>query len=349
LRTTFPPRAPHPTLDGDDEEVGVLGVEQVGTRWRSGTDRAQVQVQEKVRVADDVVALTLAAPDGGRLPDWTPGAHVDLTLDNGLTRQYSLCGDRWDAHTYRVGVLLEPASRGGSRYVHEQLEPGHVLGLGGPRNHFPLVPAESYLFVAGGIGITPVLPMIAQADLLGAEWRLLYGGRTRGSMAFLDELSAYGDRVEVRPQDEHGLLDLAGFLGDPRPGTPVYACGPGPLLAAMERACAGWPARALRTERFVAAEQGAPVRTTAFDVELHRSGRTVTVAPDTSVLEALSAAGVEVLSSCRQGTCGTCETTVLAGVPDHRDSLLGDEERAAGDCMYPCVSRSCSDRLVLDL
>ncbi|MBB3674838.1 PDR/VanB family oxidoreductase [Modestobacter versicolor] len=327
----------------------MLGVEQVDARWRSGTDRTVVRVQDKVQVAEGVVTLTLTAPDGGRLPDWTPGAHVDLTLENGLTRQYSLCGDRWDAHSYRVGVLLEPAGRGGSSYVHEQLEPGHVLGLGGPRNNFPLVPAESYLFVAGGIGITPVLPMIAQADLLGADWQLLYGGRTRSSMAFLDELSAHGDRVQVRPQDEFGLLDLPAFLGEPRPGTPVYACGPAPLLAALETACAGWPARALHTERFVAADQGAPVRTTAFDVELHRSGRTVTVTPDTSVLEALAAAGVEVLSSCRQGTCGTCETTVLAGVPDHRDSLLDDDERAAGDCMYPCVSRSCSDRLVLDL
>ena len=316
---------------------------------RSGSDRAVMRVAEKTEVAEGVVTLTLTAPDGGRLPDWTPGAHVDLTLDNGLTRQYSLCGDRWDAHTYRVGVLLEPTSRGGSAYVHQQLSPGHVVGLGGPRNNFPLVPADSYLFVAGGIGITPMLPMIAQAELLGADWALLYGGRTRRSMAFLDELSAYGDRVLVRPQDEFGLLDLTGFLGAPRSGTPVYSCGPAPLLAAMERACADWPARSLRTERFVAAERGAPVRTTAFDVELRRSGRVVQVTPETSVLEALGSVGVEVLSSCRQGTCGTCETTVLAGVPDHRDSLLDDEERAAGDCMYPCVSRSCSDRLVLDL
>jgi ferredoxin-NADP reductase len=327
----------------------VLTAEPFQQTGRAGVDRTVVRVAEKVRVADGVVTLTLAAPDGGRLPDWTPGAHVDLTLDNGLTRQYSLCGNRWDAHTYRVGVLLEPASRGGSRHVHELLEPGHTVGLGGPRNNFPLVPAESYLFVAGGIGITPILPMIAQAELVGADWRLLYGGRQRSSMAFLDELAVHGDRVLVRPQDEFGLLDLAGFLGTPRPGTRVYSCGPGPLLAAMEAACAGWPARTLHTERFVAAEQGAPVRTTAFDVELHRSGRTVTVTPDVSVLEALGAAGVEVLSSCRQGTCGTCETTVLAGVPDHRDSLLDDAERAAGDCMYPCVSRSCSDRLVLDL
>ena len=328
----------------------MLGAEQGGARRRSGNDRSVVQVLSRARVADGVVTLTLAAPDGGRLPDWTPGAHVDLTLGDGLTRQYSLCGDRWDAGTYRVGVLLEPAGRGGSRHVHEQLEPGHLLGLGGPRNSFPLVPAGSYLFVAGGIGITPILPMVAQAELLGADWRLLYGGRTRASMAFLDELAGHGDRVQVVPQDEGGLRrHLAGFLGEPRPGTPVYACGPGPLLTALETACAGWPARTLHTERFVAAEQGAPVRTTAFDVQLRRTGRTVTVAPGTSVLEAVSAAGVEVLSSCRQGTCGTCETTVLAGRPDHRDALLDDDERAAGDCMYPCVSRSCSDLLVLDL
>jgi ferredoxin-NADP reductase len=326
----------------------VLGVQQ-RRGGRAGVDRTVVRVEEKTPVADGVVTLTLAAPDGGRLPDWTPGAHVDLTLDNGLTRQYSLCGDRWNAHSYRVGVLLEPAGRGGSAYVHQQLEPGHVVGLGGPRNNFPLVPAESYLFVAGGIGITPMLPMIVQAELLGVDWRLLYGGRERGSMAFLDELAAYGDRVEVRPQDEHGLLDLPGFLGEPRPGTRVYSCGPAPLLAALEGACAGWPPRTLHTERFVAAERDAPVRTTPFEVELHRSGRTVTVAPGTSVLDAIAEAGVEVLSSCRQGTCGTCETTVLAGQPDHRDSLLDDDERAAADCMYPCVSRSCSDRLVLDL
>ena len=324
-------------------------VQQASGARRSGVDRTMVRVVEKTRVAEAVVTVALAAPDGGRLPDWTPGAHVDLTFDNGLTRQYSLCGDRWDASSYRVGVLLEPTGRGGSSYVHEQLEPGHLVGLGGPRNNFPLVPAGSYLFVAGGIGITPLLPMIAQADLLGADWRLLYVGRRRSTMAFLDELSVHGDRVLVRPQEESGRLDLQEFLGEPRPGTPVYSCGPARLLAAMEVACADWPARALHTERFVAAERGAPVRTTPFEVELSRSGRRVAVAPDVSVLEALAAAGVEVLSSCRQGTCGTCETTVLAGVPDHRDSLLDDGERAAGDCMYPCVSRSCSDRLVLDL
>jgi ferredoxin len=168
-------------------------------------------------------------------------------------------------------------------------------------------------------------------------------------MAFLDELAAYGDRVQVVPQDEQGLLDLTGFLGEPRSGVRIYSCGPAPLLAAMEAACSGWPPHTLRTERFVADERGAPLRTTPFEVELARSGTTVTVTPEMTVLDALGQIGVEVLSSCRRGVCGTCETTVLAGRPDHRDALLDDDERDAADCMYVCVSRSITDRLVLDL
>jgi ferredoxin-NADP reductase len=246
-------------------------------------------------------------------------------------------------------VLLELESRGGSTYVHDHLQPGDLVGVGGPRNNFALVPSEQYLFVAGGIGITPILPMVVQAEMLGADWRLLYGGRRRGSMAFLDELERYGDRVLVRPEDEYGLLDLAGFLGEPREGVRIYSCGPGPLLAAMERTCAEWPPYTLRTERFVAEEAGAPARTAPFEVELARSGTTVTVTPDKTVLEALNEVGVEVLSSCRRGVCGTCETTVLAGRPDHRDALLDDDEREVNDCMYICVSRSRDERLVLDL
>ena len=314
-----------------------------------GADVATLRVTSKDAQADGVLTLELAAPAGGRLRDWTPGSHIDLVLPNGLTRQYSLCGDRWDPCTYRVGVLLELESRGGSSYVHDELQPGDLVGVGGPRNNFPLVPSEQYLFVAGGIGITPLLPMIRQADLLGADWRLLYGGRQRASMAFLDELAGYGDRVQVMPEDEFGLLDLRGFLGEPRAGVKLYCCGPAPLLAAIEATCADWPPSALRTERFVADERGAPVRNAPFDVELARTGTTVTVNPGDTVLDAVGSAGVDVLSSCRQGICGTCETTVLAGEPDHRDTLLDDDERAAGDCMYICVSRSCSDRLVLDL
>ncbi|HEY0693340.1 MAG TPA: PDR/VanB family oxidoreductase, partial [Kribbella sp.] len=254
-----------------------------------------------------------------------------------------------DAHTYRVGVLREVSGRGGSAYVHDELRAGDLVGIGGPRNNFPMVPAQRYLFVAGGIGITPLLPMLYQADLLGVEWQLLYGGRHRASMAFLDELAGYGDRVHAMPWDEFGLLDLAGFLGAPDQHTRVYCCGPAPLLAAIEAACTGWSARALRTERFVAAGQTASARDVPFQVELVRSGATLTVDPGISVLDAAHAAGVDVLSSCRQGTCGTCETTVLAGAPDHRDSILNDDERAAGDCMFICVSRALDDRLVLDL
>jgi ferredoxin-NADP reductase len=308
-------------------------------------------VTRKAPAAEDVAVLELARPDGRRLPDWTPGAHIDVTLANGETRQYSLCGDRWDAHRYRVAVLREVDGRGGSAYVHDELAAGEEVTLGGPRNNFAMVPSARYVFVAGGIGITPLLPMITQAERVGAEWMLLYGGRRRASMAFLDDLARYGDRVHVVPQDEAGLLPLASWLGEPRTDTVVYSCGPAPLLAAVEQtvAAAGWAPHRLRTERFTAAEVGAPVRDAPFTVELTRTGTTVTVTPQTSVLAAARDAGATTLSSCEKGTCGTCETTVLGGVPDHRDSILADHERAAGDCMFPCVSRSCTDRLVLDL
>lgn len=310
---------------------------------------ATVRVSAKEQAADGVVTLTLTDNENRRLPDWTPGSHIDLVLPDGTTRQYSLCGDRWDPSSYRVGVLREPAGRGGSAFVHDELTVGSELGLGGPRNNFHLAPSAEFLFIAGGIGITPLLPMIKQADLLHADWTLLYGGRTRTSMAFLDELSGYGDRVQIRPQDEYGLLDLQTAIGDYRPGRKVYCCGPGPLLSAVEKHCMKWPAGALRVERFVAKQFGSPARDAPFHIDLARSGTSVLVTPDISVLDAVRAAGVNVLSSCQQGTCGTCETDVIQGEPDHRDSLLDDEERQANKCMFICVSRSCSDRLVLDL
>ncbi|MFF4597289.1 PDR/VanB family oxidoreductase [Amycolatopsis sp. NPDC001319] len=309
----------------------------------------ELVVADKRDVAAGVTELTLRHPRDRRLPDWAPGAHIDLVLPNGITRQYSLCGDRWDACSYRVGVLREPRSRGGSSYVHDRLRTGDRVAVGGPRNNFRLVPAPRYLFVAGGIGITPLLPMVHQAELLGADWRLLYGGRSRTTMGFVDELVPYGDKVTVVPQDEQGLLDLPAWLPEAGSQAKVYCCGPEPLLAAVERSCAGYPAGQLRTERFVPKEQPAPVRDEPFDVELRRSGKTVQVSPGQTVLQAINDVGIQLLSSCRQGTCGTCATTVLAGLPDHRDSLLDDDERAAGDCMFVCVSRSCSDRLVLDL
>ncbi len=306
---------------------------------------AELVVERREPAADGVLALSLRHPLGEQLPAWEPGAHIDVVLGPGLERQYSLCGDPADRSVWRIAVLREPDGRGGSAYVHEQLGQGDKVRVRGPRNHFALHPAPRYRFIAGGIGITPILPMLAAARAAGAEWTLLYGGRGRNSMAFTGELSRYGDRVTVAPQDETGLLDLGSVLDDVPEGTLVYCCGPGPLLDAVEERC---PSGALHIERFQPKDQETG-ENTEFEVVLGRSGRTLTVAPDVSVLDTVRTAGVEVLYSCTEGTCGTCETDVLQGTPDHRDSVLTDEEREAGETMMICVSRCRGKRLVLDL
>lgn len=305
-------------------------------------------LQDKETIADGVVLLTLRHPDGEPLPAWTPGAHVDLVLTDDLVRQYSLCGDPADTSVLRVAVLRELDGRGGSRHVHDVLAAGQLVEVNGPRNHFELVEAKRYLFIAGGIGITPILPMIAQAQAAGHDWRLVYGGRTRSSMAFRDELERL-DPVELRPQDEYGLLDLESLLGRPEEGTAVYCCGPEPLLAAVEQHCAVWPKGTLHIERFAPKADAAQGPRQEFEIELAQTGTVLRVPADQSVLEVVEKAGVSVLSSCQEGTCGTCETIVLDGRPDHRDSVLTAEEQESGDAMMICVSRSCSPRLVLDL
>jgi ferredoxin-NADP reductase len=234
--------------------------------------------------------------------------------------------------------------------VHDALHEGAEIEVRGPRNHFALEPAARYLFLAGGIGITPILPMIAEAEAAGAAWELHYGGRSRHSMAFLESLDLLtGSRVTLHPQDEVGLIDLDRLLGTPQPGTHVYCCGPEPLLAAVEQRCLGWPAGALHLERFAPKDVGEPVLTGSFDVELAVTGRTLTVPPERSILSVVEEAGVSVLSSCQEGTCGTCETAVLAGEVDHRDSLLTPDEQAANDTMFICVSRAACPKLVLEL
>src|SRR3954469_1087823 len=258
----------------------------------------RARVAAKQEVAEGVVTLVLRDAEGHPLPAWEAGAHVDLVLDGAPTRQYSLCGEPADRHEYRVGVLRDPAGRGSSRFVHDHLQVGDTVRVRGPRNNFPLAPSPRYLFIAGGIGITPVLPMIRAADSAGADWRLVYGGRQRASMAFLDELARYGNRVSVRPQDETGLLDLDALLATPRPGTLVSCGGPEPLLAAVEQRCAGWPPRSLNVERFAPKALTEPVRTEAFEVVLQQSGLTVTVPPDRSILSVVEEAGIGVLSSC---------------------------------------------------
>jgi cytochrome P450/ferredoxin-NADP reductase len=310
---------------------------------------ADAIVQAKEVVAEGVVALTLHDVEGQPLPPWEPGAHIDLILGEAATRQYSLCGDPDDEHAWRLGILRDAAGSGGSLYVHDTLRTGDRVRVRGPRNNFLLVESPRYLFIAGGIGITPMLPMIRAAEAAGAQWELVYGGRQRASMAFLDELASYGDKVAVHPQDESGMLDLETLLGTPRADTKVYCCGPEPLLNAVEERCAHWPKGSLHVERFVAKPLTEPVLHEAFEVYLASSDLTLTVPVDKSILTCVEEAGVPVLSSCAEGTCGTCETPVLDGIPDHRDSVLDAEAREAGDCMMICVSRACTPRLVLDL
>lgn len=301
--------------------------------------------------ADGVMSVTLTGLGGAPLEPWEPGAHLELDLGK-WTRQYSLCGDPADSGAYRIGVLHEPDGRGGSAYVHEELRPGGTVRVRGPRNRFPLEDAPRYLFLAGGIGITPLLPMIGRAAARGVPWRLVYGGRSRETMAFLPELARYGDSVTVVPEDRDGRPDLDEILAELESGTAVYCCGPEGLLTAVEQRCRTRPPDGgLHVERFAAAPRDAAQdgEDTAFEVECAGSGLTVRVPADEGVLDALERAGVQVPNACREGICGSCETRVLAGVPDHRDGLLTDAEREAGKTMMPCVSRCLSDRLVLDL
>jgi ferredoxin-NADP reductase len=311
---------------------------------------ADLVVREAQIVADGVMVLTLADPNGGELPPWTPGAHIDFVFGDELVRQYSLCSSPSKPDVWRVGVLRAADSRGGSERVHGALTSGAIVRVRGPRNHFPLVASSRYLFIAGGIGITPLLPMIAEADASGADWRLLYGGRERASMAFLGELAQYGDRVKIVPQDEEGMLDLESVLGTPQPNTLVYCCGPEGLLGAVEKFCEKWPSGSLHLERFSAKPQDpAAEADAAFELVLQRSGLTLEVPPDKSVLTVIREAGVSVLASCLEGVCGTCETEVIEGDVDHRDSVLNEEEQASNEYMMVCVSRCRSPRLVLDL
>ncbi|MFE9932504.1 PDR/VanB family oxidoreductase [Streptomyces sp. NPDC005533] len=296
-------------------------------------------IVSRTQPAEGVLQLTLESPD---LPAWTPGAHVDVTLPSGLVRQYSLCGDPADGGRYTIAIRLVEDGRGGSREAHEQLVEGAELELRPPRNRFALVPAPSYVFVAGGIGITPILPMLRAATAAGADWTLLYGGRSRASMPFLTELAAYGDRVTVVAQDEAGRPDLTA-PANAGPGTLVYCCGPEPLMLAVT-AAAPDPA-AVRLERFAPAAAPGPAH--PFTAELRRSGRVVEVAGDESTLAAVRRELPATPYSCEQGFCGTCQHRVLAGAVDHRDDLLTDGERA--ESMLLCVSRAKGDRLVLDL
>ncbi|MGZ4521231.1 MAG: PDR/VanB family oxidoreductase [Mycobacteriaceae bacterium] len=296
--------------------------------------------------AEDVRSLTLVAPDGAPLPAWDPGAHLDIVLPSGRLRQYSLCGDPADHGRYRMAVRRITDGGGGSREVHDRLDIGDLLTVRGPRNDFPFIPAESYLFLAGGIGITPILPMARAAAAAGVDWQFIYCGRSRETMPFLGELAELDPRrVWIRPDTEYGIPAGGAELLEHAPaGATVYCCGPLPMITGIRVDLPGSRARALHYERFSAPPilDGTP-----FEVELARTGGVLSVAADRSALEVIRAAKPDVAYSCRQGFCGTCKVRLIAGTVDHRDNVLTADQRAEN--MMICVSRADGGRLVLDL
>ncbi|GAB3654301.1 PDR/VanB family oxidoreductase [Ramlibacter alkalitolerans] len=304
--------------------------------------------------AEDTITVDLRPVGGGELPAFTPGSHIELHLPNGLERSYSLCNNAAERHRYVVGVLKDRASRGGSRCVHEQLRIGTQLVISAPRNNFPLQEsAEHTVLVAGGIGITPLLCMARRLHDLRRPFELLYFARSRRSAAFLDELKRLEVPLHLHFDDEQGgPPDLKALLAA-RPAGPdrhLYACGPTPMLDAFEKFSAELGHENAHIERFAAVEHKAADDARAtFTVELARSRKTFTITPEKSILDTLLEAGVDVDHSCKEGICGSCETRVLCGEPDHRDSVLSAKERAANKVMMVCVSGCRSASVTLDL
>ncbi len=289
-----------------------------------------------------------AALDGGTLPPFEPGAHIDVCLPNGLTRQYSLCNSVHENDRYVVGVKLDRNSRGGSRYMHESLRVGATLSVSAPRNHFALVSdAPAYVFIAGGVGITPIACMISRLSSLGQPWTLHYAVRTRAEAAFLDQLQGPGLHLHVDTEHNGEVLDVNLAVASAPRDAHLYCCGPTPMLDAFEQACADRAPEFVHLERF--SSDVAPAVEGGYTVELTRSKRSVEIAPGQTILDAVRACGVNVRASCQQGVCGACETRVVAGLPDHRDTLLSPEERAANDVMMICCSGSLTKVLALDL
>ena len=314
-----------------------------------------VRVQRKAVEAVDIASFELAAEDGSPLPGFSAGSHVDVHLPGGLTRQYSLCNDPDETHRYLLGVLRDPASRGGSLAMHDGVVAGQRLQISPPKNHFPLAHGASrHLLIAGGIGITPILCMAERLARTEADFALHYCTRSRERTAFAGRIAAssFADRVAFHFDDAEATqrLDVSALLATPRAGEHVYVCGPqGFMNAVLATArAAAWSEAQLHFE-FFGAELAALAGDQAFEVQLASSGRSVTVPADRSVVQALADAGVMVMTSCEQGVCGTCLTRVLGGECDHRDQYLTPEERAAQDQFLPCCSRARSTRLVLDL
>jgi tetrachlorobenzoquinone reductase len=299
--------------------------------------------------AEQVHLYEFRPVSGTTVPAFTAGAHVDLHLPNGLVRQYSIANAQDERHRYVLGVKRDAAGRGGSRFLHDDLRVGTVLEVGGPRNNFPLVEAAAHsVLIAGGIGVTPIVSMIARLRSLGRPWELHYAVRRRGEAAFLDELLAGDGHVCLHVDEEQGgVLDVARIVGTAPEQAHLYCCGPTPLLEAFTAAISSRPAERVHLEYF--SSSIAPAVESGFIVELARSKLRIEIPPGQTILDTLRARGLKVQSSCEQGICGSCETRVLAGEPDHRDMLLSDEEKATNQVMMICCSGSRSAILVLDL
>ncbi len=305
----------------------------------------RMRISAKHPVADGVVRLRLTRVDGQPIEPWYAGAHVTLRLPIGIERQYSLCSDQADRAHVDIAVLRQEPVGPGSAYLHDVAVLGDELDVIGPRNNFPLEAAHEYLFIAGGIGITPIRAMI-EALPPTRSWRLLYLGRTRAEMAFASELEQqYGDRVRVISGDERTKrLDVAREIAATT--ADVYACG---STALLDDVVAATPRARCHVERFIAVDRGTGSGRSPLVVVARTSGRRIEVGADQSVLAAMQGAGIPIATSCGTGVCGTCETRVLAGRPQHLDSVMPDEDKDEIGVFYPCVSRATTPELVLDV
>ncbi|NVO05007.1 MAG: oxidoreductase [Rhodoferax sp.] len=316
-----------------------------------------VRVARKTPEALDICSFELVAADGSQLPAFTAGAHLDVHLPGGPMRQYSLCNAPGETHRYLIAVLRDAASRGGSQAMHDAVQTGQLLQISAPKNHFPLVTdagATRSLLLAGGIGVTPILAMAEQLSAAQAAFDMHYCTRAVERTAFVQRIAASPFASSVHHHYDDGAtvqkLDLQVLLSEPQAGVHLYVCGPRGFMDAVLRTARGqgWPENRLHYE-FFSAEVVHTDSDASFEVQIASTGKIVTVPKDQSVTQALAAAGVEVLTSCEQGVCGTCLTRVLAGTPDHKDSYLTPEEQAANDQFLPCCSRAKSPLLVLDL
>jgi vanillate O-demethylase ferredoxin subunit len=314
-----------------------------------------VRVARKSVEAIDICCFELVHADGHALPAFSAGSHIDVHLPDGITRQYSLCNDPAETHRYLIGVLRDPATRGGSKAMHDLVNEGDLLQISAPRNHFALARESTRsVLLAGGIGVTPILCMAERLAISGAAFEMHYCSRSRGRMAFHDRIAASAFASRVRFHFDDGAagqkLDISALLATPGAGVHLYVCGPRGFMDAVlgTARSQGWPEEQLHYEYFAAGTTQS-AGATSFKVKLASSGRIVLVPAGQTVVQALAAVGIVIPTACGQGVCGTCITRLLDGVPDHKDLYLSPQEQAQNDQFTPCCSRSKSALLVLDL